>query len=73
MTTAPLAWLYFHTFPKHFLLTNLIVLPLASLIIPVALATLTLHSIGLCPALFLKGTEFLVSTMITALEIIATM
>ena len=73
LTTGPLAWACFHSFPQHFLLTNLIVLPLASLVIPTALATLTLHSIGLCPALFLKGTEFLVSTMITALEIIATM
>ena len=73
LTTGPLAWIYFHSFPQHFLLTNLIVLPLASLVIPVALATLTLHSIGLCPVLFLKGTEFLVSTMITALEIIASM
>ena len=73
VTTGPLAWIYFHSFPRHFLLTNLIVLPLAGLVIPSALATLTLHSLGLYPALLIKGTELLVSTMITALEIIATM
>jgi competence protein ComEC len=73
VTTGPLAWIYFQSFPQHFLLTNLIVLPLASLVIPAALATLTLHSLGCCPVILLNSTEFLVSTMITALEIIATM
>ena len=73
LTTGPLAWIHFHSFPQHFLLTNLIVLPLASLIIPVALATMVLYSIDLCPPLLIKGTEFLVDTMTTALEIIAAM
>ncbi|MBR5301056.1 MAG: ComEC/Rec2 family competence protein [Bacteroidales bacterium] len=73
LTTGPLSWIYFHSFPQHFLLTNLIVLPLSSLIIPAALATLTLHALGLCPAIMLSATERLVSTMIRALEIIATM
>ena len=73
VTTGPLAWIYFQSFPQHFLLTNLIVLPLASLVIPAALATLMLHSLGLCPAFLIKGTELLVSTMITVLKIIATM
>lgn len=40
---------------------------------PLALVTMALHSLGLCPVLLIKGTELLVSAMITALEIIATM
>ena len=73
LTTGPLAWIYFHSFPRHFLLTNLMALPIAGLIIPLALVTMVLHSLGLCPVIFIKGTELLVSAMITALEIIATM
>ena len=73
LTTGPLAWIYFHSFPQHFLLTNLIVLPLASLIIPLALVAMALHSLGFCPSIMIRGTEFLVSAMTTALEIIATM
>ena len=73
LTTGSLAWIHFHSFPRHFLLTNLMVLPVASLIIPLALVTMTLSSIGFCPTLMLKGTEFLVNTMISILEIIATM
>lgn len=73
LATGPLAWFYFHSFPRHFLLTNLIVLPLAGLIIPASLATLTLHSLGLCPAFLIDFTEILVSAMVSALEIIACM
>ena len=73
LTTGPLAWMYFHSFPRHFLLTNLMILPTASLVIPLALMTMALHSLGLCPAFLINGTEFLVNAMINALEIIATM
>jgi competence protein ComEC len=73
LTTAPLAWLYFHTFPKHFLLTNLIALPLAGLVIPGALIALLLDQAGICPELMLNGVEFLVTVLVRSLEIIATM
>ncbi len=73
LTTAPLAWLYFDSFPVHFLLTNLIALPLTSLIIPLALATLVLTTLGLCPAIIPKATEALTQALSAALEIIANM
>ncbi len=73
LTTGPLAWFYFDSFPQHFLLTNLIAIPLTSLIIPLALATLLLSSLGLCPAIILKATETLVQALSAALEIIAGM
>ena len=73
LTTAPLAWLYFHTFPKHFLLTNLIALPLAGLVIPGALIALLLDQAGICPEFMLNGVEFLVTALVRSLEIIATM
>ena len=39
ITTAPLVWVHFHSFPQHFLLTNLLALPLTGLIIPVGICT----------------------------------
>ena len=73
ITTAPLAYIYFGTFPVHFMLTNLLTLPLTGLLIPAALLTLCLTSIGLCPAILVQATEFLVTLLISLLEIISTM
>lgn len=73
LTTGPLAWIYFHSFPKHFLLTNMIALPLAGLIIPTAIATLVLNQAGLCPEILIKATETLVQALSAALDIISCM
>ena len=73
LTTAPLAWFYFGTFPQYFLLTNLIALPLTSIIIPLALLTITLNIIGICPNLLIQGTEIMVNALCSALTIIANM
>ncbi len=45
LTTAPVVWIYFHTFPKYFLLTNLISLPLAELVILTALAAAVSYAV----------------------------
>lgn len=73
LTTAPLAWLYFRSFPMHFLLTNLMAIPLTGLIIPASLITLTLNSIGICPQFIVQCSEALVNLLIKSLEIISTM
>lgn len=73
MTTGPLAFLYFGTFPKHFILTNLIAMPLTGLIIPFSLATLCLDTWGICPEILLRATEALVTALSEALDIIARM
>ncbi len=73
VTTAPIAFLHFNTFPVHFLLTNLIALPLTSMIIPLSLMTLTLSSLGICPEIISRATEALVTALSEALEIISTM
>lgn len=73
ITTAPLAWYHFNSFPIHFLLTNLIALPLTGLIIPLSLATVTLNAFGICPALLIKATEFSITSLTNALEVIAAM
>lgn len=73
LTTGPLAYHYFGTFPIHFLLTNLIAIPLTTLIIPAALAVIILSSLDICPPFVMIATESLVTALIRSLEIIATM
>ena len=73
ITTAPLAWHYFGTFPVHFLLTNLIALPLTGFIIPVSLLTLGLSACGICPAMISRACEMLVTALSQALDIISAM
>ena len=73
VTTGPLAYMYFGTFPVHFMLTNLLTLPLTGLLIPAALLTLCLSAIGICPAFLIQTTESLVTILISLLEVISTM
>lgn len=73
ITTGPLAYMYFGTFPIHFLLTNLIALPLTGLIIPFALAVLCLSTLGICPDILSRTTELLVTALSEALEVISVM
>lgn len=73
LTTGPLAFIYFGTFPKYFLLTNLMALPLTGIIIPASLLTLALSIIGICPDILLRATEMLVTALSEALNIISSM
>ena len=73
ITTGPLAYLYFGTFPIHFLLTNLIALPLVGIIIPAAVFSIILSASGICPVILLRATEALVTALTEALDIIASM
>ena len=41
--TAPLSWLYFQSFPPYFLLTNLLAIPLTSVLVPTGLICLGTH------------------------------
>ncbi len=71
ITTAPLAWAYFGTFPKYFLLTNLIALPLTATCIPAALLTILLFSLGICPDMLIYLTEQLTGSLILSLKLIS--
>lgn len=73
LTTGPAAWLYFRTFPKYFILTNLISLPLTGILLPAALLSVLLSAIGICPPFMVQVTELLADTMRRSLEIIAGM
>lgn len=73
LTTFPLAWIYFGTFPKHFLLTNLIALPLTGAVIPSIICTIMLQSLGICPESVIQMTEFLITSLVRSLKVIAGM
>ena len=73
ITTAPLAWFHFGTFPKYFLLTNLLALPLTGLIIPSLLVAVFLETLGICPEFVITVCEALITALTSALEVIGTM
>ena len=74
--TAPLAWLYFKAFPRYFLVTNLLAIPLTTCLVPTALITLVFHP--LIPStrvdtLLITLTDRFASLLQHTLAIIATM
>lgn len=71
--TAPLIWLRFHTFPRYFLLTNLLAMPLSTAIIISAVMTVCLTALGICPQFMLSLTDCLVSTLEYCLDVISSM
>ena len=73
LTTGPLAYYYFGTFPQYFLMTNLLALPLAGFIIPMALLTTVLTSFGWCPEIIVTSTEWLTQALLSTLSIISSM
>lgn len=73
ITTGPLAYIYFGTFPTQFILTNMIALPLTGIIIPMALATLITSSLGWDIGIVIDGTEWLVTLLCGSLDLLSTM
>jgi competence protein ComEC len=71
ITTGPLAWIYFGTFPKYFLLTNLISLPLVGLIIPFSIAVIGLSACGICPDFLVRVLESMTDVLEFCLKTIA--
>ena len=73
ITTGPLAYIYFGTFPTQFILTNMIALPLTGIIIPMALITLVTCSMGWNIDFLINGTEWLVTSLCGSLDLLSTM
>lgn len=71
--TGPLAWLRFGTFPEHFLLTNLLSMPLTGILMTSAVTTIALSAAGLCPMFLIKVTDYAASALIFIMEVIASM
>ena len=69
--TAPLVWWRFGTFPKYFLLTNLLALPLTSGLMLCAVSCLLLYAFGLTPVWPVRVVEYLSGLLLDTLGIIA--
>ncbi len=69
--TAPAAWFHFHSFPKWFLLTNMIAMPISTLLMFAAITSLALSAIHCCPLPIIKATDVLASALTSALGIIS--
>ncbi len=69
--TGPLAWYHFHTFPKYFILTNLIALPLTSAIMTLSVATIALSFFGICPEPLVILNDHAMQALVFCLEIIS--
>ncbi|MBR5042339.1 MAG: ComEC/Rec2 family competence protein [Bacteroidales bacterium] len=70
--TAPVAWLHFRSFPKYFLITNLLAMPLTEIIISASAGALLLDAAGICPQALIKACGMLIQTLEFCLEAIAT-
>ncbi len=71
--TAPVVWIHFHTFPKYFLLTNLLALPVTEALMVSAVLTLTLSALGCCPETAKALVDFLAGALIFCLDVISGM
>lgn len=71
--TAPLVFFRFGTFPKFFLLTNLIAMPLTTLFVVTVLCCIILTPPGLCPAVLVKFADILSQALTASLKIISGM
>ena len=71
--TAPLVWAEFHVFPRYFLLTNLLALPLTEALILCGVASTTLEATVGCPDLLARATEWICGLLTSCLEIIVSL
>lgn len=71
--TGPLAWWKFGTFPKYFLLTNLLSLPLTSAVMLLSVSTSVLFAIGICPDFLISFTDNSASLLLFIMKVISSM
>ena len=69
--TAPLVWFRFRTFPQYFLLTNLIAMPLTTIVMGLSILSTLLSALGTCPEIMITANEKAVSTLVWALTVIS--
>ena len=71
--TAPLAWIRFHSFPRYFILTNLLALPLTSAFMAASVAAIALQGLGGCPPLLVSVCDALAQTLLFVLHVISSL
>ena len=68
--TAPLLWQRFGTVPRHFLLTNLMAIPIVTALMGAGVTTVVLSALGWCPDLLITITDGLSRLLVWVLGII---
>ncbi len=71
--TAPLVWIRFHIFPRHFIITNLLAIPVTTLLMGSAVICITAWGAGIHWDFLIKTTDGLCRLLIYILEIISSM
>lgn len=68
--TAPAVMLYFGTFPRYFLIGNLVGVPLSTALIFASVVCIALEAAGICPEFALRATQALGQALILSMETI---
>ena len=71
--TAPLSWYYFHSFPRHFLLANLLALPITETAILLSILTLTAEGCNISCSPLVSACDYIFSLLVRTLETISEM
>lgn len=71
--TGPLAWLRFHSFPKYFLLTNILAMPVTTAVMVTSVIVISLSAAGCCPGWMVAANEKTVSILLGILTVISEM
>ena len=69
--TGPLVWIRFGTFPRHFLLTNLMAIPIVTLLMWAAVFTIVLSGLGCCPEFMITITDGMCRLLVWVLSVIS--
>jgi len=69
--TAPLVWIRFHTFPRYFLLTNLLALPLVEVLMAGGVACTAFEAAGIRLSFLTEATDWISGTLTRVLRTIA--
>lgn len=70
--TAPIAWLHFGSVPLNFLLSNIVALPMATLLTVLSMLVALLVAVaGCCPQPLLQAVDFLSGALVSFLKLIA--
>jgi competence protein ComEC len=71
--TLPLSIYYFHQFPGLFFITNLLVIPLLTVIMIIGIVTFSIAAFTIVPIYFIKPLEWLIVTLNTIISSIASL
>lgn len=69
--TAPLSYFIFGSFPRYFLLTNLLAMPVTTLLMVLSVATVGLSAIGLCPHILITANDYVCRLLVDILSIVS--